>query len=68
MSAGEIPDLGRPAGRAAGAGNNVVYNAAEQALQDKAFAQLVDEKLAADESFRIFMSLSNDILDQAGKR
>ena len=39
-----------------------------QALQDKAFAQLVDEKLAADESFRIFMSLSNDILDQAGKR
>lgn len=47
-----------------------VYLAVEeiQALQDKAFAQLVDEKLAADESFRIFMSLSNDILDQAGKR
>lgn len=47
-----------------------VYLAIEQiqALQDKAFAQLVDEKLAADESFRIFITLSNDILDQAGKR
>ena len=47
-----------------------VYLAVEemQALQDEAFAQLVDEKLAADESFRIFMSLSNDILDLAGKR
>ena len=33
-------------------------------LQDTAFEQLVDEKLAADESFRIFITLSNDILDQ----
>ena len=33
-------------------------------LQDEAFAQLVDEKLAADESFRIFITLSNDILRQ----
>jgi len=46
-----------------------VYQAMEQiqALQDKAFAQLVDEKLAADESFRIFITLSNDILEQAGR-
>ena len=35
-------------------------------LQDKAFDQLVDEKLAADESFRIFISLSNDVLRQLG--
>ncbi|NIL93496.1 MAG: hypothetical protein GTO71_03410 [Woeseiaceae bacterium] len=33
-------------------------------LQDEAFALLVDEKLAADESFRIFMALCNDVLRQ----
>ena len=33
-------------------------------LQDEAFAQLVEEKLAADESFRIFITLSNDIVQQ----
>lgn len=33
-------------------------------LQDDAFAKLVDEKLAADESFRIFITLTNDILDR----
>ena len=31
-------------------------------LQNKAFDMLVDEKLAADESFRIFITLSNDII------
>lgn len=31
-------------------------------LQNTAFEMLVDEKLAADESFRIFVSLSNDAL------
>ena len=35
-----------------------------QALQDKAFEMLVGEKLAADESFRIFITLSNDVLRQ----
>ena len=33
-------------------------------LQDTAFDLLVDEKLAADESFRIFITLSNDIMSQ----
>lgn len=33
-----------------------------KALQNEAFAQLIDEKLAADESFRIFIALSNDVL------
>ena len=33
-------------------------------LQDDAFAKLVDEKLAADESFRIFITLTNDIMQQ----
>lgn len=33
-------------------------------LQDTAFDQLVAEKLSADESFRIFVTLSNDVLDQ----
>jgi hypothetical protein len=37
-------------------------------LQNTAFEQLVDEKLAADESFRIFITLSNDILEQTGKK
>jgi len=31
-------------------------------LQTRAFEMLVDEKLAADESFRIFITLSNDII------
>ena len=35
-----------------------------KSLQDKAFEELVDEKLAADESFRIFITLSNDVLRQ----
>ncbi len=35
-------------------------------LQTTAFDLLVDEKLAADESFRIFITLSNDVLQQLG--
>ena len=31
-------------------------------LQDSAFEMLVNEKVAADDSFRIFLSLSNDII------
>ncbi len=37
-----------------------------RALQATAFDLLVDEKLAADESFRIFITLSNDVLRQLG--
>lgn len=33
-------------------------------LQTQAFEMLVDEKLAADESFRIFVTLSNDIITE----
>jgi len=36
-------------------------------LQDKAFDMLVNEKLAADESFRIFITLSNDVLHRLGE-
>ena len=39
-----------------------------EALQDKAFRELVAERLAADESFRIFITLSNDILGQIKDR
>ena len=42
-----------------------------QKLQDEAFDLLVHEKLAADESFRIFVTLTNDVLGQLetkGKR
>lgn len=35
-------------------------------LQTTAFDLLVDEKLAADDSFRIFITLSNDVLRQLG--
>jgi TRAP-type uncharacterized transport system substrate-binding protein len=35
-----------------------------RAIQDRAFEMLVDEKLAADESFRIFITLSNDVVQQ----
>ena len=37
-----------------------------RSLQNAAFDLLVDEKLAADESFRIFITLSNDVLRQLG--
>ena len=37
-----------------------------RALQNDAFDQLVHEKLAADESFRIFITLSHDVLRQLG--
>jgi hypothetical protein len=37
-----------------------------RSLQNQAFDLLVDEKLAADESFRIFVTLSNDVLRQLG--
>jgi hypothetical protein len=33
-------------------------------LQNEAFDMLIREKLAADESFRIFVTLSNDIIAQ----
>jgi hypothetical protein len=36
-------------------------------LQDEAFELLVTEKLAADESFRIFITLSNDVLEQINR-
>jgi len=35
-----------------------------RALQTEAFEMLVDEKLAADDSFRIFITLSNDIINE----
>ena len=35
-----------------------------RALQNEAFHMLINEKLAADESFRIFVTLSNDIVAQ----
>ena len=37
-----------------------------RSLQNQAFDLLVEEKLAADESFRIFITLSNDLLRQLG--
>jgi len=38
-----------------------------RALQDYGFEQLVDEKLAADESFRIFIELTNDSIEYLQK-
>jgi hypothetical protein len=37
-------------------------------LQNSAFEMLVEEKVAADDSFRIFVTLSNDILAEFGAR
>ena len=36
-------------------------------LQDEAFDLLVDEKLAANESFRIFVTLTQDVISQLEK-
>ena len=36
-------------------------------LQNTAFDLLIDEKLAPDESFRIFITLSNDVLQRLGE-
>jgi hypothetical protein len=38
-----------------------------KALKDYGFEQLVDEKLAADESFRIFIELTNSTIDELEK-
>lgn len=38
-----------------------------KALQETAFAKLIDEKLAADESFRIFITLSNDVIAEINR-
>lgn len=46
--------------------NNIV--AKIRALQERAFDMLVNEKLAADESFRIFITLSNDAIRDLGGR
>ena len=35
------------------------------ALQDRAYGMMIDEQLAADESFRIFITLTNDIIADA---
>ena len=35
-----------------------------RALRNKAFEQLIDEKLAADDSFRIFVALCTDIVEE----
>ena len=35
-----------------------------RALQTSAFEQLIDEKLAADESFRIFIAQSSELIDE----
>jgi hypothetical protein len=37
-------------------------------LQDRAYDMLIHEKLAADESFRIFITLSNDIIAELDDR
>jgi len=39
-----------------------------RALQDDGFKMIVDEKLAADESFRIFVGLTNDSIDHLVNR
>ncbi|MFH1842609.1 MAG: TAXI family TRAP transporter solute-binding subunit [bacterium] len=38
------------------------------ALRERAFVQLVNEQLAADESFRIFVTLLNDVLREIASR
>jgi hypothetical protein len=37
-------------------------------LQDRAFGMLVEERLAADESFRIFIELTNNSIDRLAAR
>jgi TRAP-type uncharacterized transport system substrate-binding protein len=62
-SAIEIRDSVAP-GSSDGARREAIAKIRE--LQNTAFDQLVDEKLAADESFRVFITLSNDVLRQLG--
>ena len=39
-----------------------------KALQDRAYDLMIQEKLTADESFRIFITLTNDIIDDLRSR
>jgi len=56
-----VRDLQDPADR-----RRAIANVRE--LQNEAFDLLADEKLAADESFQIFITLSNDVMRQLGAR
>ncbi len=53
----------RAAAQAEG-GEKAVLDAIDalHALQDRAYSEMIDEKLAADESFRIFVTLTHDII------
>jgi len=62
----EVIDIRNRIGEAARDGERQSMVRQLRALQDRAFAELVNEKLAANESFRIFITLSNDVLRQLG--
>lgn len=51
-----------------GADERAAAMASIRTLQDRAFELLVDEKLAADDSFRIFTELSNNTIDRIKER
>ena len=53
--------------REAGTGHRADLVARLTELEEEAFGKLMDEQLAADESFRIFITLSNDVLRQLGQ-
>jgi TRAP-type uncharacterized transport system substrate-binding protein len=62
----EVIDIRHQAERSADGAEKLELRERLKALQDQAFSELVNEKLAANESFRIFITLSNDVLRQLG--
>ena len=59
----KVIDIRKTVTSGSSAGERVAAVDAIEALQDEAFTLLVDEKLAADESFRIFIELSRDAVE-----
>jgi hypothetical protein len=58
----KVMEIRRRAPETALAGERVAATRELRALQNNAFEQLIADKLAADDSFRIFITMSNDLI------
>jgi hypothetical protein len=60
----KVMEIRRRSKNAATAEDRAAAVAELRNLQETAFAQLIDEKLSANESFRIFITMSNDLINE----
>lgn len=60
----KVMEIRKSVGESSDTGQSAAATAELKELQTTAFEQLIDEKLAADESFRIFLTLSNEVMQE----